>query len=648
MPEIAGMGEWNDIEKYGIDRETVWYLQRVFELDAFETFVVTYLAMGEIDPGIRAAMEALREQGDGFFSILSLIRVYQELTGKAADSTWFRAFLKGDTLADWMLEHDGPGGFDFRETLRLSRRVRSLLFAGQWDLPEMEEAGIWFWPMEEEERIAGRMFGETEYLRWSRRLKTGENRAVCLEGPKGIGKKTQVRRFAREMGRPVFFGDARKIAAWPKREEEMRLRAMMLECRLKQAVLCLDHVGSGDWDGERGIFLERICRLAQTHLPGILLLTEERAPAMGDLYRVRFSMPDLAESARLWNTIGAGYPLEAGIRLEEFAGSAAMSPGQIQRIFRQAMQLAGEAGAKVVSRPVLKSACTFDFDQSAVRKTTTVPLKYNFSDLILPSKRLRQLREACSQVKNRYQVYEKWGFSGKQVYGVGISMVFSGPPGTGKTMAAQIMAKELGLQLYKVDLAAVVSKYIGETEKNLNQIFEEGKRSQAILFFDEADVLFSKRTEVKDSHDKYNNMEAAFMLQKMEEYTGLVILATNYMQNIDEAFKRRLTFVIEFPSPDLEHRRKLWESVIPGNLPLKEDLDLDFLAAQFEMSGSQIKNSMINGAFFAADQGKDQVGMEDVLRAVVRELEKSGRKLTRKDLAEYGFLLEGVDGSYGI
>ena len=251
-------------------------------------------------------------------------------------------------------------------------------------------------------------------------------------------------------------------------------------------------------------------------------------------------------------------------------------------------------------------------------------------------------------MRNRYLVYETWGFSEKQAYGLGISMVFSGSPGTGKMMAAQIMAKELGLELYKVDLSAVVSKYIGETEKNLDQIFEEGKQSQAILFFDEADVLFSKRTEVKDSHDKYSNMEAAFMLQKMEEYTGVVILATNYMQNIDEAFKRRLTFMIEFPAPDLENRKKLWQSVIPKKLPVKGDLDFDFLAQHFEMSGSQIKNSMINGAFLAADRWEDGVGMKEILQAVIKELAKSGRKLNSKDLGEYSLLLGEADDNDGI
>ena len=238
-------------------------------------------------------------------------------------------------------------------------------------------------------------------------------------------------------------------------------------------------------------------------------------------------------------------------------------------------------------------------------------------------------------MKYRYQVFERWGFSGKYAYGLGLSIVFAGPPGTGKTMAAQVLAKELGAELYKVVLSSVVSKYIGETEKNLNQIFEEGKRSQAILFFDEADVLFAKRTEVKDSHDKYSNMEAAFLLQRMEEYTGVAILATNYLQNMDEAFKRRMTFIVDFPFPGKEERRRIWQSAIPEELPLGESVDLDFLAAHFELSGSQIKNSLMNAAFLAAGNGETQLGMRPLLSAIRRELLKSGKKLTREELAEY-------------
>ena len=185
----------------------------------------------------------------------------------------------------------------------------------------------------------------------------------------------------------------------------------------------------------------------------------------------------------------------------------------------------------------------------------------------------------------------------------------------------------------------MVSKYVGETEKNLNEIFREASRSQAVLFFDEADVLFGKRTEVKDAHDKYNNMEAAYLLQKIEEYEGVSILATNFLQNFDEAFKRRLKFIISFPFPDARYRLRLWQKVFPPETPLEPDIDWDFLAEQFELTGSNIKNVAVNAAYLAAGEGQE-VGMAHLLTAIRRELFKTGKLLSREDFGAYYMLAE--------
>ncbi|MDE6433955.1 MAG: ATP-binding protein [Lachnospiraceae bacterium] len=220
-------------------------------------------------------------------------------------------------------------------------------------------------------------------------------------------------------------------------------------------------------------------------------------------------------------------------------------------------------------------------------------------------------------------------------------MIFSGPPGTGKTMSAGIIADYFGTSLYRVDLAAVVSKYIGETEKNLNAVFEAVKRGQGVLFFDEADVLFGKRTEVKDANDKHSNMETAYLLQKIEEYEGIVILATNYMQNIDEAFKRRIQYFIEFPFPDVDCRRRLWEKVFPEQMEFEEVPDYEFLAANFELSGSHIKNIAVQAAFFAADEKKG-VNMEHIMKALQIEVRKMGKRISREDLHQYYIYFENI------
>ena len=220
------------------------------------------------------------------------------------------------------------------------------------------------------------------------------------------------------------------------------------------------------------------------------------------------------------------------------------------------------------------------------------------------------------------------------------SIILYGPPGTGKPMGAQVLARELHLELYKADLSCVMSKYIGETEKNLGEIFEEVKKSQSILFFDEADALFGKRSEVKDAQDKYANAETAYLLQKMEEYEGIVILATNYMQNFDEAFKRRIRFMIEFPLPDAGRRRQIWQRVYPKETPVSEEVDFDFLADQFELSGSSIKNIAVSAAFRAAAAGTE-IEMGQILDCLREEMKKSGKNLQKEDFGPYYSLMNG-------
>jgi SpoVK/Ycf46/Vps4 family AAA+-type ATPase len=218
--------------------------------------------------------------------------------------------------------------------------------------------------------------------------------------------------------------------------------------------------------------------------------------------------------------------------------------------------------------------------------------------------------------------------------GKGLSSLFSGPSGVGKTMAADILANELGLDLYKIDLATVVSKYIGETEKNLGAIFAAAQASNAILFFDEADALFGKRSEVKDARDRYANIETAYLLQKMEEYDGVAILATNLYSNVDDAFARRLHHVIEFPFPDARHRERMWKQVFPAETPLADDIDFPFLARQFELSGGNIRNVALSAAFIAAE-AEYAVTMNFLILGVARELQKMSRMPAKSDFRQY-------------
>jgi hypothetical protein len=254
--------------------------------------------------------------------------------------------------------------------------------------------------------------------------------------------------------------------------------------------------------------------------------------------------------------------------------------------------------------------------------------KATWHDIVLPPEQLRFLRHIADQVDERSRVYEEWGFRKRSSRGLGITVLFSGESGTGKTMAAEILANHLRLNLYRIDLSAVVSKYIGETEKNLRRLFDAAEDGGAVLFFDEADALFGKRSEVRDSHDRYANIEVNYLLQRLEAYQGLAILATNLKSGLDDAFTRRLRFTVIFPKPDEAYRRQIWQKIFPAETPVR-DLDHDYLAKTFKLSGGSIYNIALNAAFIAATVGTP-VMMPHVLEAVRIELSKDERLLNEK------------------
>ena len=254
--------------------------------------------------------------------------------------------------------------------------------------------------------------------------------------------------------------------------------------------------------------------------------------------------------------------------------------------------------------------------------------------VVLPEDRQRQLREMVSHVRHAYQVLHTWGFREQLPYGRGVTALFSGPSGTGKTMAAQAIACELGTRAYLVDLSRVVSKYIGETEKQLDAVFNDAERAGAVLLFDEADALFGKRSEIKDSHDRYANIEVAYLLQRMEAFSGLAILTTNLRRNLDDAFLRRLRFVVEFPKPDAPAREAIWRLCLPQAAPLAADVNLRLLARRLELTGGSIRQITIRAAFAAAADGAGAIAMRHVIAAARAELLKLGMTGAERDLTD--------------
>ncbi|MFE4054976.1 ATP-binding protein [Streptomyces sp. NPDC059096] len=253
----------------------------------------------------------------------------------------------------------------------------------------------------------------------------------------------------------------------------------------------------------------------------------------------------------------------------------------------------------------------------------------SWGDLVLAERQLKILRETVAHVRQRATVYQEWGFASTLRRGLGVTALFAGGSGTGKTLAAEVMAKELGLDLFIIDLSQVVSKYIGETEKNLRKVFDAAERGGALLLFDEADALFGKRSEVKDSHDRYANLEVSYLLMRMEAYRGLAILTTNMKQALDTAFMRRIRFVVDFPFPGEAERAEIWRRVLPARAPMK-GIDPERLA-RLTVAGGSIRNIALSGAFLAAEEG-DRLRMRHMLEAARTEYLKLERSLTPSEV----------------
>jgi SpoVK/Ycf46/Vps4 family AAA+-type ATPase len=356
---------------------------------------------------------------------------------------------------------------------------------------------------------------------------------------------------------------------------------------------------------------------------------------------VAVAPPDFAARRALWSAHLRDQQVELDSRaLDELAARYRLSDSQIAHAVGSARRQAAFDETRADASALARAArVQVGRDPGPLAQKIT-PF-YRWGDLVLPVDQLAQLKEICRQARLRHVVYDDWGFDRKLSLGKGLSALFTGPPGTGKTMAVEVVANDLGLELFKIDLSQVVSKYIGETEKSLDRLFAEARAGNAILFFDECDALFGKRTTVQDAHDRYANIEVAYLLQKLDEHEGLCILATNLRQNLDAAFTRRLTFIVEFPFPDEDSRRRLWQSIWPTQVPRSRDLDLEFLATQFKLPGGAVKNIAVAAAFLAASSG-GELRTEHLLWAARREIEKSGRRVAPSEFGRYGRQVEAL------
>ncbi len=474
---------------------------------------------------------------------------------------------------------------------------------------------------------------------------------IEMSGPTGAGRKFLAEGLCKRLGLNLCVVDCREFSQ-DRENLAIRLGEVRRETLLGRALPYLDHYeallqkhesvrtpSGGDPEHQSQVVSASPTLTLPSDLEKFLVGLDvvflgsdqrfEPLDAVGEVLRVEVPFPTPQQRADIWRAALREESAKLGpdVDLVEIGRKFALDARKIHSAARSSVSLAhmkqGNAAPPVITRADMLEASKLQLQHDLKSLAVRVDKAYRWEDLVISVDGYHSLLEMISYVQNAERVYDTWGFAHRHSVAQGISALFSGPPGTGKTMCASVIARELDMELFRVDLSRVVSKWIGETEKNLARVFDEAEKSHAVILFDEADSLFAKRTEVKSSVDRYANLEVNFLLQRMETFGGITVLTTNFEDTIDSAFKRRLTFRIRFEKPDAEARAALWQKMFPSEAELAPDVDFAELGRRFEVSGGNIRNAAIRSAFLAASEQKP-IDMETIIKATIREAREMG------------------------
>ena len=467
---------------------------------------------------------------------------------------------------------------------------------------------------------------------FDRVLPYGRGLTMLFSGPSGTGKTLLAHALASHVNRPVISLSAADL---PENEGiDGALRDLFSEATMRDAFVLIDECEAllGKSDKRKATAFK-----ALEAFEGILVLTTNHPERLDDalerriIYTLAFEVPDAALRRQIWEVhLPPEVPLAGDIDLDALANTYDFSGGTIKNAILVAVNraIAHAPETPKLTMALLEEGCrsqlSYALEELTVRTTTHLRLK----DIILPEDADRKIREMLAAIRNRSTVLNSWGFGKRLVTGKGIVALFDGPPGTGKTLCAEIIAGEFDRPLYRVNIPEVVSKWVGETEKHIREIFQQARISHAMLLFDEADSLFAARSgEAQSATDRYANMEVNLLLQEIERFPGICILTTNFFGSLDRALIRRVQFRVTFEDPDAEQRAKIWETPCPTECPLASDVDFTKIGAEFEMTGGMIKNALLRAAYWAADRDSD-VTM-GILREACRDEFVAAGKLTR-------------------
>ncbi len=466
-----------------------------------------------------------------------------------------------------------------------------------------------------------------------------------LFGPDGIGRRFFAAKAAEDLGLPIITADIVHIVMLEERDISRYLDAIYLETVLTGAVPCfvsqLKSEGSEEETKLRRDVFDSRMEFAAEYITRLFRFTfwvtsEREHIFIGTkalFVSVELPMLNAEERKLFWNAWADRSKFAPEIDTDICASQYILTPRDLKRVLKTTYDAASHHKT-LITKDILKDAIRQHSRNQLGVYATLINAVFTWDDLVVSDEQKRRMKMICDQVRYRRIVGEEWGFRKKSPYGNGLCALFYGSPGTGKTMAVQVMANELGIDLYRIDLSQLVSKYIGETQKNISELFNKAKNINAMLFFDEADSMFAKRSEVKDSNDRYANADTAFLLQKLEDYDGITILATNYVNNIDDAFKRRIKFMVNFVFPAPDVRLMLWKKIAPPTARFDEEIDYEFFADNFELTGSSIKEIFNNAAYLAASEAS---GIRNchIIEAIKLNFSKYGKLLTDDD---FGYL----------
>ena len=600
--------------------------------------VVNYLLGIDVLGGTLADVATVREPTDDLHSLLLRRPDSDDASEESADDTVPRGKgVSQETPTDARRAETAEDETNYLERLTLDDEVSA----------QLDRIAGWTQPPDDEER---------------------SHLLTHLYGPYGSGRSVTVAALCADWEQTLLTADAQEIRRHGIRETvEMLLR----EARLRDAVLAVSNLEAlGDDDADVTHLLRSLDDYdGRVFVVGTDTIGVSHRLGVTDhvFVSVEFPVPSYDRRRELWKRVAH---LPADVNVTELAGKFRLTAGQIVDAVDAARSRT--YGGELTADDIY-AGCRLQSREKLGSLGRIVTPGYGWDDIVLPPDKEAHLKEVAAHVEHQGRVYSDWGFKEKFSLGNGVVALFTGPSGTGKTMAAEIIAHEVGLDLYKIDLSSVVSKYIGETEKNLGQVFDEAANSDAILLFDEADALFGKRSEVSDAHDRYANIEVNYLLQRVEEHDGAVILTTNFKQNIDDAFLRRIHLSVDFPRPQRDARKRIWEGIFPVDTTPCRNLDYDFLS-KFEVTGGHIKNVALTAAFLAASGKRtveteklysieretieglipeadeisgpldfwflDRVEMEHLVWGIRREYQKSGKLIEPEEFGEYRGLLE--------